>query len=77
MSSNGKYRYGNLDAGSYFGDISLMSGHNNEFGYFYNTGTSIDVESPTVNLLMIEGNKFLKLCEDHKVCKDVFTRRAK
>ena len=80
MSSNCKYRYGALEAGSYFGDISLMTGYKNEFGYFYNTGlkeVAANDLPPAVNLLVIDGKKFLEICEEHKLCAEVFIRRAK
>jgi len=36
MDKNGLYEYGNLKAGSYFGDISILLDQPEEFSYFYN-----------------------------------------
>lgn len=51
MNKDGQYEYGILDEGSYFGDISLLLGEENEYSYFYNPFS----EKP-INLLQIDGD---------------------
>lgn len=71
MNKDGQYEYGVLNEGSYFGDISLLLNEANEFSYYYNP-----YSEKAINLLQIDGDVFMKICENNPVCHEILLNRA-
>ena len=71
MNKNGLFDYGRLEEGSYFGDISTLQNELNEYSYFSNP--HID---KSVQLLSIDSEKFLKICEKYQFSKEMMKEKA-
>lgn len=71
MNKNGLFDYGRLEEGSYFGDISTMLNEYNEYAYFSNPFTD-----KSVQLLSIDSQEFLRICDKYKFSKQKMKEKA-
>ena len=69
MNKELAYEYGRIEEGSYFGDISLLSGEPNSFSYVSNP-----FDTTPLQLLSIDGVQFLNICDKYPCSKEVMRR---
>ena len=71
MDKTGLYEFGVLETGSYFGDISTITGMPNAYSYLYNP-----YGKKSLNLLSIKAQDFKKLLERYSLAREIFNQAA-
>ena len=72
MDKEGLIEYGQLQEGSYFGDISVIFDEPSEYSYYYDP---YQVEKP-LQLLEVDASNFRYLCKKYPLSKEVMFERA-
>lgn len=77
MDKNCLYHYGLLEAGSYFGDISVLQGTPNQFSFCYNVDEKeSELIDKSLYLLSVPAKDFARICDKHPTAKEVMERKA-
>ena len=69
MNKECAYEFGSITEGSYFGDISILLREPNSFSYVSN-----DYETTPLQLLRIESNTFMNICDNYPCSREVLTQ---
>ena len=80
MNHDGMLDYGVLREGSYFGDISCLTGKPNNFSYYYNTNQDSQIKNSEKNslfLISVKTRDFKEIIDNNPIAKEHFEKMAK